>query len=494
MDKDAVLAFAKKNVISLICAVVALLAVAATFYPLGDMQSTLQQQSDEKAHLSDTLGAFLKERKRPVNSLETTDYGRLDGLPNAATIKLGKEAAQVWKDYGTKTIAELIDMNKSAHPLMQTDELPVFNLDSDSFKFPQLYLAVLSVDPAVSGVAVKDAKPSPESKLLIDNNDLNLQNNVLHGGKPPAQADEDAAEKALWNDKYEVRIVEQNGKRVNEPDLLVEYNAEKKDLPLKLKKDLAKKYKCYVDPTAFNVYNPIATDPHRAPAPDEVWYCQTQVWVDRDLCEAVAQMNSSSTNVLDAPVKRVLSVNNVEFTSMYVKKPAATGAPGQPTPPVVPGGAGAESAPIVPDYTVSPTGRYCNPMYDVVKFNLCVDVDASKVNEFIETLSRNNFMTVTSESDFAVDTLAEFERGYLYGNVPVVRLQLTGESLFFRGWTAPGNPTNVPGGPQDLMPIKIKEQLGILAPSTGGPAMPGMPNQGSMPGQRGGPMRSPGGM
>jgi hypothetical protein len=52
----------------------------------------------------------------------------------------------------------------------------------------------------------------------------------------------------------------------------------------------------------------------------------------------------------------------------------------------------------------------------------------------------------------AVDPLDRASNGYLYGNTPVVELELLVECVMFRSWTAP------------LMPDAIKLTLGGTAP------------------------------
>jgi hypothetical protein len=94
-------------------------------------------------------------------------------------------------------------------------------------------------------------------------------------------------------------------------------------------------------------------------------------------------------------------------------------------------------------------------MYDVVDFKLVVDVDSSKVNQFIQTLEHNRLITILSENEYALNSEIEASHGYLYGSGSSVRLVLDGEELFMRDWT------------KKLMPEPVQMALGLIAPKPG---------------------------
>src|SRR5205807_10670672 len=77
--------------------------------------------------------------------------------------------------------------------------------------------------------------------------------------------------------------------------------------------------------------------------------------------------------------------------------------------------AGTSHGSAVPkDYTLSPTGRICNPLYDVVKFKLVLDVDASRSPEVIQELERGKFITVMQMNTAVVDLLQARDDGFLF--------------------------------------------------------------------------------
>jgi hypothetical protein len=489
MDKDAILDFIKKNIVSLSCGVVALLCVAAVFYPLGGMLDTLKQDVDAKAAVGNTLTALEKPggRKLPIRDLDAADPGPLGYFPNSTTITAGKAANDKWKADSDLTLRAMVEMNKASHKELVPNLVvvpPRKVYEPDYLDFPETYLQILSTDPTVTGIPDKTANPKIDGDpLLVKFGDLNIQNDILHGGMPPQQKDWDDAKNALWEGTYKQQLIEANGVVVNKDEVGGRFLAEAAGLPLRLKILAARKYRVYVDQDAFNPSSKMI--PHAHCELNDIWYSQLQVWIEQDIARSIAAANGSSQSVLDAPVKRLLSIQ-VNSPPSYTLLPAATGgsAPAAPMP-------ASDSSPILPNYAVSPTGRYSNPLYDVVGWKLYVDVDASKVNTFLETLSRKTLMTVTCEDEYALDSEFESGKGYLYGKGAVVRLVLTGESLFFREWTKP------------LMPPTVKQYLGIETagaggatpggggggqPGFGGPGGPGMgPGMGPGGGFHGGP-------
>jgi hypothetical protein len=485
MNKDAIFSFAKKNMLSLVCGVVAILAVAATFYPLGDMVTTLHDSANTVAQDYNTLTGFTKPRNMPTTDPTNADPGKLTGFPNQATVTWGQNQNARLIKTSQDVLHYVQEANQKGHEPVVAGAFAPTSPQSVLFAFAKTYALVLTTDPTISGLG----DPSANPPLAVDptlhaSAQVNLQNDILHGGLPPTLEEIKTASTALWTDKYQPMIILKNGVPVNQLELQTAYNTEVATLPLKMKHEAAKKHKIYVEKDAFTV-NP-AIPPHDPPKPDDMWYAQLQLWMQRDLATAIAEENAKSTSILDSPVKRLISMY-MPAASMYVFPPAsaAGGAGGQPGMGGVPAAA-KDTDPIPPIYSVSPTGRYSNGMYDVLAFRLTVDVDASKVNEFIETLSHQRFITVNIQNEYALDANTESARGYLYGSNATVRLVLDGEMLFMRSWTF------------DMMPERVKQALGLIPGATpagmpagggGGPGggngmPPGMPGMPGMPPQR----------
>jgi hypothetical protein len=113
------------------------------------------------------------------------------------------------------------------------------------------------------------------------------------------------------------------------------------------------------------------------------------------------------------------------------------------------------NAPLPKNTAVSPTGRVSNALYDVLHFRLTIRVDATRIPDVLQALSRNRYITVLNLKASAVDTAEQAALGFFYGqNVPVVELTIDGEVLQLRQWTVP------------LMPLAVKRALGIVQQPT----------------------------
>jgi hypothetical protein len=117
-------------------------------------------------------------------------------------------------------------------------------------------------------------------------------------------------------------------------------------------------------------------------------------------------------------------------------------------------GGSAPAGPTGPDYSLSLTGHSPNDRFDLTYVRLVVEVDPSRLNDFIGSIYRqNNSYTVVNMSLQSVDPLEAASTGYLYGDTPVVRADLLLEAIFFRDWTLP------------IMPASVKSSLGIADPN-----------------------------
>jgi len=202
-----------------------------------------------------------------------------------------------------------------------------------------------------------------------------------------------------------------------------------------------------------------------------IWWTQVEFWVWSDVASAIREANAKARNVTEAPVKHLvnLTIKDDFFPSIANGGVGAPGAPGGD-----PNAAPAAASGALPDPTVAipdsplavqtPTKRTSNNLYDVVQFSMTVDVEADQVPMFLKTLSTNRFITVTRLEMNPVDSQLKQILGYVYGNRPVVTLDLDCEALFMRQWTV------------KLMPDFIKRALGIPTDATqqpgGAPAAP----------------------
>ncbi len=226
------------------------------------------------------------------------------------------------------------------------------------------------------------------------------------------------------------------------------------------------------------------------PDPVEVWEGQMQLWITEDILQAIAltnQVMDPSANVMTSPIKRLVTLqvlpDYVGITGnggIRQEGPGSVSSSGAPmraaAPPPAPSamhpGMGPGAAPGGPpgaamgrqrtgslasaaakklpdDFTLAPTGRRSNDIYDVRHVWLSIMIDSTRMPEFFDNLAQVNFMTVLKMKITDVDEYKEAEAGYIYGACDVVRVDMLIETLWLRDWTA------------RLMPAEVKSLLSV---------------------------------
>ena len=207
--------------------------------------------------------------------------------------------------------------------------------------------------------------------------------------------------------------------------------------------------------------------PPRAEAQGMVQLFQWQwsLWITQDIVGALSDANEPFESVLEAPIKRLVSL--VEFGAPVVAGGSAGGGGSGFNAGFAPGGGrgagsgastpagGKAAAPLDParevplDFAYSFTGRKTNPLYDVRLIQLVLIVETARIPVVLDALSRKNFITILDAKLEAVDAFEEVGEGYFYGSAGVSKLTLDLETVWLREWTAP------------LMPPDLKLALGI---------------------------------
>jgi hypothetical protein len=230
-----------------------------------------------------------------------------------------------------------------------------------------------------------------------------------------------------------------------------------------MKLEVAQQKKVYLAPDAL-VQNPNVIA-NNVPATVDIWYAQVALWIQQDVCNAIAQANGKSKSILDAPIKHLIKLNIPQPPAMYTTQLAAASAtPGAPPAAAPVEGGDTQTLPKATSDANGITGRVSNPFYDVIRFQLVLNVEASQVPYVISALSANRLLSVYNMDVVAVDSSERAAAGFIYGANPVVQLNLKCETLFMRSWTA------------KLMPDAIKTALGIV-PAPAAPGTPGAAGQ-----------------
>lgn len=427
----------KKNIASILCGVVVILSLVALFWPISGWVSGLQTSvNNSKKNYADKMQSLMTaSRKLPVtNALDSTaEQPALKQFPTDQVIKLGEEV----KDQVQKQAQEMLETTIQRNRHKPIVEMSVLH-PTDPFQFQRAYLQYLGVLPP-------------------DDPKMETIKTLLNSVTPPNDKEIKTEEARIYNEQFASRLILINGQPQNKQQVDAQFDEAKAKLPEKMRRERAEQYKIYLDPDAIDVAGALGPDnPHQA-TPEQIWYAQNMLWIDQDICSAIAQINANAHNVMDAPVKQLLKIS-IDDTDKQYTTISSSGAPTT-----------GDSAVALTDdmiagkaFSLSETGRVSNPVYDVIHFRVEMNVDARKVPEIVAQLQRGRLITVFTCDTNAVDARAAVEQGYVYGEAPVVNLKLMCEELFMRGWTVGKDPTK-----DALMPVAVEQMLGITNPTGG---------------------------
>jgi len=448
--------FIKKNIFSIIFAVIILAAVGALFWPIGGLYTDLQGLLDARVTINGNLEKLANQpRSMPLLSPDETTAAPLEVFPSDPVIQAGTDAnAQVHQQ-----AQRLSDMATTANKrdLLMLGELPTPS-DQDRFNFAYKY------SQEIDGYS--------------------RWQKILDSTSPPT-----AAEIQAEKDKLQAEI---NKQRLNydasgnaTPDSVAEaaeqFNVESADVQPQMELERAQQHRIYL--LVPPIGNPLPVDPTikvgSEPAPDRICDAQIVVWMLDDVCNAIRAANdrysdpapSGGYDILHSAIKQIDGID-------------------PPTPMVAPAGFDATAgvtSPVSKLPAVSPTGRVCNGLYDVLRFKIRLLVDAAKLTQVVRELEAGQFITVLNvqirEVVDPVMAASGQQGGFRYGNKPVIRVEIDCEELLLRSWT------------NGILPDSKKNGLGraVLGTPTDNGAQPGAPmGPGGPYGPGGGPY-GPGG-
>jgi len=406
----------KKHAAPIACGVVALAAVIAGFFPLGGYKQELQASLNKSLGTKSAIDGMLsRSRNLPSVNPDVTEAKTLEKFPSASIIKSGNELVERVKAQTTGLLDEVVKRN--AHALLVPNSLP-FASQGQKLTFRDRYKVAIEQD---------------------------IPEKILNAGIPPAGTD-----LQLALDEESKRIVAQesivvNGQVINQLDVQNKVALRRSQLPQEKREAVARTHKIYLGSAAnggltLPVYDALWIAPNilnQAAIPDEasIWFAQLGLWIEEDVAQSLADINKNAKSVIDAPVKHLLKLT---WKGEYILgAPAGTATGADP------------AAPITPMKQMSPTGRVCCQMYDVVQYELRMRVAADKLPQVLDELGRNRLITVLKVDVNAFDSAAAAVGGYFYGEDPVVEVTVQCEELFLRKWTVP------------FMPDLIKKYLGI---------------------------------
>ena len=443
----------KKNMVSIIFAVIALLAVAADFVFMSGKFKTLHDQAQARASVHTEINGLLsKPRKEPIISPNSTEAPPLSRFP----------VEKIIQD-GNAKILVLVNGSKQAH-----DQAVQLNTHKP---------LVADALPGVPGNTYPSMAFAREYARLTDVGNINNKNTIrdqLKAGLAPTEADITLAKNTRAQEIRDTETHYDKGQPINTQQVDQMIAEAMQTIVDDLRNGVAQKSLCYVNADTFTRDQTIITSAASGQAPDfsNIWWAQVGLWVQEDICLGITELNKSAPNVTEAPVKHVLKIIVPSMINPPIAGQGGGGSPGfgflgaAMTPGAVDPNTGAAAAgtvadPSVKNYLLNPTGRVSNGMYDVILAQVEMNVEAERLPEVLESLGKGKFLSVVQvRSVTAMDSALAKGAGYLYGAKPVVTVNLVVEDIFLRDWTS------------KLMPERVKTALGVQPPAAAPPAGP----------------------
>jgi hypothetical protein len=402
----------KKNALSLICLLVAIIAVIAVFWLQNSKFSALQAHLDgRKAEYESlhTLAGKIGARKQPMIDPSQGDPAPLGQFPTERVIEAAQTVTSRVAEESKAVLEEAVKRNEHA-PLVSGDlrkpQIATFLNYQTAYQAAIGPESMSSLDPAVRG------------------NTMPVK--ILKAGLPPTEADIQAEiEKQKQQAMGNMVPGSSNAQQLVDQQVAMLQNS----VPEEMRRKVATDSKIYINPDAMDVY-PGILGVNQPPPAAVLYFSQVGLWVQQDVCEALADANKDAKNVLDAPVKHFVKIDvNEENGHTNIAQP------GQPQPDA--------SQQQQQQHTV--TDRKNNAIYDVVPFRLSIIVDATRIPWVLQELSRNRFITVTNMNVTSKDPAQLMLGGYYYGQAQLVQLDLDCEDLFLHAWLQKYMPDEIKG-------------------------------------------------
>lgn len=278
----------------------------------------------------------------------------------------------------------------------------------------------------------------------------------LNGGTPASPTEQANMQRKIENEKVE---------SANDPALAAEFAGETKnaagvltragvrqDAKVRADQQAAQRIYCYVigfltDKERKPEYQPSFqyddamedVNSGEPPAPAEVWLAQVGYWIQRDIVDAIADINNAAAEELKAagkdrwvgtmPVKDIVSIR---LSPDFYVPPE-----GQLYPLPEPGG----FAPAVPAGTAETvfTKNASGPYYQVVQLSVKLIMDQRDVMKLVERITNNRFYTLVRAAYKSIPPNVNFT-GKIYGSEPVVNVVLDFEFVMLGDLFCPWMP------------------------------------------------------
>ncbi len=424
----------KKNILAIICGVVALIAVVAIYWPVSGWYVEINESLEASVRTNSELETVKRQGlscRLPIVDPQKTEAPMLEGFPTKNVHAAGLEVVKKMQEQSDALMARAIADNRRTP--IDPNALPTYRSGSARATFKDNYYQGLE---ALKGKNMLNALPPPSPKDV---------------------ADELAARWKEW----QKQVFDQRDQAAIQA-LQAQFNKEVvPGIPAAVAKRQAENCTMYV--SATGIYQHPGVPPQGSPlsaSPNDVWAAQIGYWIQSDICSAIAVTNRNFSRpvggkitVPNACVKRLVrTVVNPAYVTAHGQAAFASRGPGgdMPMPTVTPAPGGMQPQPaeprvptVVRSFQPTFTGRVSNDVYEVVHFSFTVDIEAANSRALLANLTNGRFITVLSTNAVALDRGACQAAGLLYGSQPVVQLTVNAEAVFFHAWT------------KDLMPSSV---------------------------------------
>src|SRR4051812_43665113 len=272
----------KKNLVSIICGLIAVMALVAVFvWPLDGYYETLKTKAENRAKIQGKISGLLtKSRTIPVFDPNNPTATSLTSFPSKTVIDRAKVATQGVAGTSDKVVALAVQLNEYGHDLVLPNSLPT---------------------PRDQPIAIKFRR------VLQDALDQ-LRTEELLAGIPPTQEEFNNRADVIWKGMQKDIIVLPDNTTPNLDQVMARYQDKLNKLPDEMKKEMATKNKMYIDPLAVMRVSASLPADGNSPSRESIWWSQVAFWITKDVAMAIKDVNANSKTVTDSPIKNLLAL------------------------------------------------------------------------------------------------------------------------------------------------------------------------------------------
>lgn len=441
---NKVLGWIKSNLYTVVFVVILLAAPAAMWFVSGKMNASVREEVERRAGRISELGRLEKTSVKLSNPVPGNQPVNASVVVNRKLLDRYREVVEEISADAEQVRAKVLEINRKGRSVL----------------LPELFPEPAEHQRETLPVDMYLALQSAYEQLLTD---------IGAGAPPSLESTREELEKAEARSRTQILMKEDRESLTEEEQAWLSEQMTKTRLAHYA--DTARQLHLYVTLDELNV--PLEGDtPHRAEGDGmlQMFGWQWDFWTIEDILRALSDANDPYGSVVEAPVKRVVSLTIYGETVSAADESSSSGGGGgggtgfgagagggRKKESRKPSGGSQAAAPnpsreVPLDFTVSLTGRKTNPLYDVRYVRLALIVDSARIPEVFDALANWNFITVIDAEIESVNLYEAAAQGYFYGGSAVSLVTFDLETIWIREWTT------------QFMPDELKLALGIPIP------------------------------